>query len=165
MVQMARHEQRGPLTINDIAKSEKLTPAYVGKLMRVLRRGGLVDAQHGPTGGYRLPRPAVEMNLGEILSVLGGRLFEPRYCEKFGGEQAHCVHTNECSVRSLWSGLDQIVDHVLRRTSLADLIQAERSMTSWISDMEPAAVGAVARPSGAARQPRPTVAAKNGGPS
>ncbi len=145
MVQMARHEAKGPLTIADIAKAEKLTPAYVGKLMRVLRKGALVEAQHGPTGGYRLPRPATEVNVGEILSVLGGRLFEPKYCEKYGGEQPFCIHTSECSVRSLWSGLDLIIDNVLRRTSLADLIRAERSMATWLTGMIPVALEAAAR--------------------
>lgn len=159
MVQLARHEAEGPLTIGDIARSEKLTPAYVGKLMRVLRRGGLVDAQHGPTGGYRLPRPAAELNVSEILGVLGGRLFEPRYCDKFGGESLQCIHTSECAVRSLWSGLDLILDNVLRRTSLAELVRAERSMTTWIGDMVPVAMEAAAR---GARTP---AAAKAGGPS
>ena len=165
MVQMARHEAKGPLTIGDIAKAEKLTPSYVGKLMRVLRRGKLVDAQHGPTGGYRLPRPAAELNVGEILSVLGGRLFEPKTCEKYGGAQAFCIHTSECSVRSLWSGLDLIVDNVLRRTSLADLIRAERSMTTWISDMVPAALEAAAKSTVRPEKTHAFVAVKTGGPA
>jgi len=164
MVQMARHETRGPLTIGDIARAEKLTPSYVGKLMRVLRRGALVDAQHGPSGGYRLPRPAAEINIGEILSVLGGRLFEPKYCEKYGGEQPFCIHTSECSVRSLWSGLDLIVDNVLRRTSLADLIRAERSMATWITDMVPVAMEAAARSTVHPGKPGHVLAHKTGGP-
>ena len=147
MVQMARHEARGPLTIGDIARTEKLGNAYVGKIMRVLRQGGMVEAQHGPAGGYRLPRPAVDMNVGEILAVLGGRLFEAKYCEKFGGEQPFCVHTTECSIRSLWSGLDLIVDQILRRTSLAELVRTEHTMSAWIRRQVPVALEAAARAS------------------
>ena len=154
MVQLARHEARGPLTIQEIAKAERLTPAYVGKILSVLRRGGLVASQHGPSGGYRLPRPATDMNAGEILDVLGGRLFEPKVCEKYPGEQPFCVHTSECAIRSVWASLDLIVGEVLRRTRLADLVRGERTMASWIKDQTPAILDAAAR--GASRS---TVAA------
>lgn len=145
MLSLARREGKGPVTIQEIAKAEKLTPAYAGKLLRVLRKGGLVDGLHGPTGGYRLPRPADAINVGEVLEVLGGRLFEPKYCERFAGEQPFCVHTTQCSVRSLWSSLDLVVGEILRRTKLADLIRSERSMGTWIRDRIPVAMEAAAR--------------------
>lgn len=153
MVQLARHEERGPLSIQQIAKAERLTPAYVGKLLSILRKGGLVASQHGATGGYRLPRPAADMNVGEVLDILGGRLFEPKVCEKYpgvgfapasAGVQPFCVHTTECSIRSLWAGLDLIVGQVLHRTRLADLVRGERTLASWISEQTPAILEAAA---------------------
>src|SRR5262245_51242449 len=70
MLSLARREGRGLVTIQDIARAEKLTPAYVGKLLRILRKGGLVEGLHGPTGGYKLPRAAEAINVGEVLEVL-----------------------------------------------------------------------------------------------
>jgi Rrf2 family protein len=145
MVQMARREAKGPATIQEIAKAERLTPAYVGKLMRVLRQGGLVEATHGPTGGYQLTRPANEMSVGQVLEVLGGRLFEAKYCERYPGEQPFCVHTAACSIRSLWAGLDLVVGEILARTRLAELVHTERTMADWIRDRIPAAMEAAAK--------------------
>ena len=144
MLSLARREAQGPVTIPEIAKAEKLTPAYVGKLMRVLRKGGMVEGLHGPAGGYKLPRPASAMSVGEVLEVLGGRLFEPKYCERYGGDQPFCVHTTQCSVRSLWSSLDLVVGEILRRTRLSDLVRSEHSMGGWIRDRIPAAMEAAA---------------------
>ncbi len=145
MVQLARHEAKSPMTIHAIADAEKLTPAYVGKLMRVLRKSGLVDSLHGPVGGYRLPRPSAEISIGEILSVLGGRLFEPKYCERYPGMQPFCIHTSECSIRSLWAGLDLIIEQILRRTHLSDLVRSERTMAEWIREQMPLALEAAAQ--------------------
>ncbi|MEK7765119.1 MAG: Rrf2 family transcriptional regulator [bacterium] len=145
MVQLARHEVGGPLTIQAIAQAERLSPAYVGKLLGVLRRHGLVASQHGPSGGYRLPRPAAEMNVGEILNVLGGRLFEPRICKRYGGERPLCVHTSACSIHSLWSGLDLIVDQLLKKTRLSELVSGERTVSSWIREQLPAILDTAGR--------------------
>jgi Rrf2 family protein len=148
MVAMARHDPNKALAITDLARTEKLTPAYVGKLMRILRRGGLVESLHGPTGGYRLSRRPTETSVGEILSVLGGRLYEPGLCKKFPGDTPFCVHTTGCAIRSLWVGLDLIVGEVLSRTRLADLIRTEKTLSQWIRGQIPALVEAAARAAG-----------------
>lgn len=144
MVQLARHEAKDPMTIQVIASAEKLTPTYVGKLMRVLRKGQLVASTQGPAGGYRLPRPATEISISEVLSVLGGRLFEPKYCERYPGAQPFCVHSSACSIRSLWAGLDLIMEQILRRTRLSDLVRSERTMAAWILEQIPSALEAAA---------------------
>ncbi len=156
MVQLARREGRGPVTIPEIAKVEKMSPAYVGKLLRVLRQGKLVDGIQGSAGGYRLPRPATEISVGSVLEILGGRLFEPKYCERFPGEQPFCVHTSSCSVRSLWAGLDLVIGAILSRTMLSDLVRAERSLASWIREQIPGALEVAA--AAAAGSPPPPVA-------
>ena len=150
MVAMARHDPKKALAITDLARTEKLTTAYVGKLMRILRRGGLVESLHGPTGGYRLSRGPAETSVGEILSVLGGRLYEPGLCRKFPGDTPFCVHNTGCAIRSLWVGLDLIVGEVLSRTRLADLVRTEKTLAQWIRGQIPALVEAAARAAGAA---------------
>ena len=48
----------------------------------MLRLGGFVTAARG-TGGYSLARPASQIALGDVMAVLGGRLFEGDFCETF----------------------------------------------------------------------------------
>lgn len=132
MVQLARHEDVGPLSIEEIAKSEGLTPHYVGKLMRILLKGSLIVSIRGQKGGYKLVRPAVQISIAEILSVLDGPLLNYGHCGKFTDIDITCVHSTECSVRALWSTLDRAVSRILDNTMLKDLIVDEKTATEWL---------------------------------
>src|SRR2546430_15546874 len=57
LLQVARGHE-GSTTTPEIAEREGLSQAHVHKLMRFLRRGGLVKSVRGRKGGYQLARPA-----------------------------------------------------------------------------------------------------------
>jgi len=125
-------EPAGFLTIREIAAREGLTPAYVAKLMRVLRTAGIVTSVRGQKGGYRLARPAGEINVGSVLAVLGGRLYWKDFCKHFPGNRRTCVHGSDCSIRSLWTAIDRVVEGALSQTMLRDLLRTERGMNAWV---------------------------------
>jgi len=121
-------------TIAQISASEGLSTEYSGKLLGILSKSGLVESVRGRNGGYRLTRGASEISVASILAALGSAFYRGETCERFPGEQDSCVHTNTCSIRSLWSGLQTLIDLVLTRTTLQDLVMLEeRSVTDWIS--------------------------------
>ena len=132
MLQLARNEENGSLTIEEIAQSESLTVHYVGKLMRVLLMGGLVESTRGQKGGYQLMRPAVKVSIADVLTVLDGPLFRAHYCERFTGLESICVHSTECSVRALWSTIDLAVSRILDNTMLKDLVSGEKAANEWL---------------------------------
>jgi Rrf2 family protein len=121
LLQIAR-EARRFLTIPEIAAREKLTAAYVAKLMRLLRKGGLVRSIRGQKGGYRLARAPDEITVDSVLAALGGPIYSREFCEDHAGNLGICVHDSDCTVRSLWMGLDRAVHGVLGRTTLRDLL-------------------------------------------
>jgi Rrf2 family iron-sulfur cluster assembly transcriptional regulator len=119
------------LTIPKISQKEGISNFYVAKLMRILRRGGLVKSVRGQAGGYELARPAGEIVVGEALAILGGRLYDPAFCDEHSGSETSCANTVDCSVRSLWRAVQQVIDQVLSKTTLKDLLSNEQEMTSW----------------------------------
>ena len=123
------------LTIPEISRAEGISPEYVAKLMRILRRGGLVTSARGATGGYTLSRHADKITAGEALTLLGGRLFESDFCERHAGAESLCTHSIDCSIRSLWQALQTAVDQVLTRTTLKDLSCSEPEMVSLMTDL------------------------------
>ncbi|TAN23957.1 MAG: Rrf2 family transcriptional regulator [Acidobacteria bacterium] len=125
----------GGLTIPEIARLEGISVPYVAKMMRVLRTGGLVTSARGAAGGYVLARPPEQIAVGEALAVLGGRLYEPSFCEMHSGEERICTHSVNCSLRSLWRSLQLVLDQVLDKTSLRDLLCNESEMTTWIDHL------------------------------
>jgi Rrf2 family protein len=128
LLRLARVENGEALTIPEIATDEGLSTAYVGKLLAVLRQAGIIDSERGRSGGYRLASPASQIGLGTVFAALGEPLFdEPNYCERHKGSvtEGSCVHTGNCTLRSLWFTLEHWMRSALDRITLADLLQNE----------------------------------------
>ncbi len=122
LLQIAR-EPEGFLTIPEIAARESLSAPHVAKLMRLLRRAGLVKSIRGQKGGYRLARAPERIAVGEVIAALGGPLYGDGFCAEHAGTGGDaCVHSSACSIRSLWIGIDRMVQGVLARTTLRDLL-------------------------------------------
>jgi Rrf2 family iron-sulfur cluster assembly transcriptional regulator len=100
----------------------------VAKIMRILRRAGLVRSTRGKAGGYTLARPPARVTAVEVLSALGGPLFDPGFCDRHAGVERHCLNTRDCSIRPVLYGLQQAVDQVLGELTLASLLGSEREV-------------------------------------
>src|SRR5262245_47120459 len=133
------------MTLGEIAREEGLTVPHVAKLIRALRKAGLVRSVLGRTGGYSLVRSAESISLAEVLSALGGgRLYDMAYCERHAGDLKICTHMGDCSIRSLWGVLENLLERVLGRTMLSELISSEKTMHAVLDERAPAACGGVA---------------------
>jgi len=125
LLQLARAGEGASLTITEMSEREGISSPNVAKIMRILRRGGLVKSTRGKAGGYRLTRPAAEVRALDVLSALGGRLFDTTFCDRHAGIERHCLNTRDCSIRPVLRGLQQAVDHVLGELTLANLLPSE----------------------------------------
>jgi len=134
LLRIARQSD-GSLTIPEISQAEGISISYAAKLMRLLRRGGFVKSARGQAGGYALARPADQIVVGEALALLGGRLYEPGFCEEHTGLERLCTHSVDCSIRSLWRTVQLVLDQVLSKTTLKDLLHNEQQMTSWVNHL------------------------------
>jgi len=70
LVELAREARI--LQARQIAARFELSPHYLSVVLRELRRLGLVESVKGNRGGYRLLRPAAEINLLELYRSLAG---------------------------------------------------------------------------------------------
>jgi Rrf2 family protein len=125
LLTLARAATSTPLTIPQIAEAERISGPNVAKLLRVLRKGGFVVASRGQAGGYSLSRKANEINVGDALACLGGRIFDAGFCGRHSSATRGCGHNSDCSVRSVWRLVQSAVDDVLSRLTLADLLVEE----------------------------------------
>jgi Rrf2 family protein len=135
LMQLARRQRSGsgdPLSLGEIAREEGLSVPHVAKLIRTLRRAGLVTSTLGRTGGYVLARDASSISVQEVLAALGGKLYDTEYCKKFSGDLRSCAHIGDCSIRSLWGVLESLLERVLGRTMLADLVSCTESGMSAV---------------------------------
>lgn len=121
------------LTIPEIGAAEQLSIPYVAKLLRSLRRAGFVRSARGKTGGYTLSRPANQIAISDVMAALGGEsVFSSDFCKRHPGQGNSCVHSTDCSLRSLWYTIHSAVNGVLSKITLQDLLRNERDMSIWI---------------------------------
>lgn len=140
LLRLAREERQSEdpeapntLAVNKISEDEGLSTEYAGKLMGVLTRSGLVESVRGRNGGYRLARPSSEISLSESMAALGGKLFDGDTCDRFRGDRHLCIHSDACTIRSVWTGLQFVLDQVLTRTTLRDMVEhSEKGMAEWV---------------------------------
>ena len=147
MLQFARRGRGGttaPLTLAEVARGEGLTISYVAKLVRPLRRAGLIRSVLGRSGGYTLSRDPGQITVLEVLNAMGERLYSSEYCSRFPGDKDACTHLGDCGIRSLWGGIEGLLDRVLGRTTLSDLMGGERCVPG-IVEAHAAAEGGTAR--------------------
>jgi len=135
LLRIAREGEAGSLTIPEISQAEGISSSYAAKLMRLLRRGGFVKSARGQAGGYRLSRAPGEIIVGEALAFLGGRLYEPGFCDHHTGIEKVCTRTIDCSIRSLWKTVQHVVDQLLSKTTVKDLLHDEQEVTSLVSGL------------------------------
>ena len=131
LLRVGRSGEGGSVTIPELSRAEGISEPNVAKMMRVLRRGGFVKSTRGQSGGYALSRPASDIVVGHVLAVLGGRLYEPAFCDGHAGVEPLCTHMPDCSIRSVWRMVQAAVDQVLGTITLKDLLKSEPEMNAW----------------------------------
>jgi Rrf2 family protein len=139
---MARQGETKSHSIPEISRAEGLSVPNVAKLMRILRLGGLVASVRGQAGGYTLSRPADQVTVSEVLSLLGGSFFNSHFCDRHSGLERNCAHTEDCSLRLLWGTVQKTLDHLLTRTTLRDLLRNEQEMSAFLKERSAQALAA-----------------------
>lgn len=136
LIRVARHRGEDPLPLAAIAESEGLSPENAAKILGPLRRGKLVESVRGAHGGYRLARPAAEIRMWEVLTLLDGPLYSVEWCDTHTGQLPSCVHTTDCSLRALLKWMDGALRSVLTEVTLADLVGGERRAARALEESE-----------------------------
>lgn len=119
------HNKGLGLTIPEISAKENITEHNVAKILRVLRLGGFLESERGRIGGYTLTRKPEEINIGDVMNVLGDKFFETSYCENHSPDLTLCTNSTDCTIRSFWKIIQNSIDKVVDNLTLKDLIGSE----------------------------------------
>jgi Rrf2 family protein len=66
------------VTADQLAQAQGIPPKFLESILLQLRRGGVVNAQRGPDGGYWLGRAANEISMADVIRVIDGPLANVR---------------------------------------------------------------------------------------
>lgn len=128
LLRIGKDNSENGMTIPELSEQEGLSEANVAKILRILRISGFVESSRGQTGGYKLTREAKEIKVGDVLTSLGGKLYESSFCDLHSGVETICTNSIDCSIRSLWKTIQTMLDQLLSRISLQDLLGSEKQV-------------------------------------
>ncbi|MBC17144.1 MAG: hypothetical protein CL942_08840 [Desulfovibrio sp.] len=102
VLDIALHCDNGPVQSRDIAERQNISLKYLEKLIRELRRAGLIESRRGPQGGHLLARPADSITVGDIVRIME---CPPKYDDctcTAGGECDACPQAQTCLTKAIW---------------------------------------------------------------
>jgi len=117
VVQLARLWPRTFVQSRDLAQQEGLPTKFLEAILLTLRRGGFLESKVGREGGYRLSRPPKEIQIGQLVRQLEGRL-----TAKEGRLPAE-ISPGELAVHLLNEKLTEATDEVLDSLTLEKLLE------------------------------------------
>ena len=120
MMDLALHEGKGPITLNDIAENQEISLSYLEQLFSKLRRSGLVRGLRGPGGGYRLARDAASISIADIITAVDENVDVTR-C----GGKKNCQDGERCLTHELWQQLGSRIQDFLAGVTLASFLERE----------------------------------------
>lgn len=115
----------GTVSAARLAEFHGVPPAYLAKHLQTLAQRGIVAADPGPLGGYRLARPPTEISLLDVVVAVDGAAPAFR-CEEIrqrgpaacGPEAYGC----RCGVALAMAKAERAWRVELQQTSVADLV-------------------------------------------
>lgn len=119
MIDLARHEGEGYISLADIAERQNESLKYLEASAKQLSTAGLVVSARGKSGGYKLSRPAQDYTAAEILLSGEGSL-APISCLEEGS--APCENAGSCCTLPLFKELDDVIMGFLTSKKLTDLV-------------------------------------------
>jgi Rrf2 family cysteine metabolism transcriptional repressor len=127
LVELGRRGDDGPVALASVAEAETLPLSYLEHLVAKLRDAGLVTSTRGAHGGYRLARPAEEIQMLEVVEALEGPV-APMECFHTDREgRVLCSHETDgdraCATKMLWTRVQGGVTRALAGTTLAELVE------------------------------------------
>ncbi len=134
LLRIAKSKSLNGLTIPELSELEGISIANAGKILRILRLAGFIESARGQTGGYKLKIPANKIIVNDVMTVLGGKLFESGFCEQHAGISNICTNTIDCSIRSLWRTIQSMIDDVLKQITLQDLLGKEEDVNLLVGN-------------------------------
>ena len=117
LVDLARHNDQGPIQIGEISKRQDISVKYLEQIIRPLKKADLVSSVRGPKGGHVLARKPEKITLGQIVRLLEGQS-EPVECIS---EPEKCPMSEDCLVRLAWQEATRAFYEKLDTITIANL--------------------------------------------
>lgn len=115
LLALAKKDASESTSIRAIAEEQNLSFSFLQKIAGELQRSGLIKAERGKNGGYRIAKQPETLFLKEIIEALEGPIAIVPCLKPFG--QISCDKSAMCQVKNGFAKInDEIQDHLLSKS-------------------------------------------------
>ena len=122
VLDIALHDCDGPVQSRDISGRQNIPLKYLEKLIRELRKAGLINSRRGPQGGHMLAKSPDEITVGDIVRIME---CPPQYddCACVDKTCSECTMVDQCLTRGIWVETTRTMYEKLDSYVIGDLIK------------------------------------------
>jgi Rrf2 family protein len=108
-----------PIKAEQISEAQGVPLKFLENILVDLRQGGLVTSHRGPSGGYRLDRPADEITVADVVRAVDGPL------ASIHGDRPEATEYRGAAeeLQTVWVALRASMRAVLEGVTLADVVE------------------------------------------
>lgn len=121
--------------VREIAKEVELPLHFTGKILQDLVRKGILASAKGPNGGFYLSRPATDISLMEVISVIDGL----EVFKRCGLGMKNCSDTHPCPLHTDFKKYRDGLATIFATKTIQDLVQDIRSGKAYLRNNDKAA--------------------------
>ncbi|WP_179375035.1 RrF2 family transcriptional regulator [Winogradskyella wichelsiae] len=122
LVHLARQEERMPVQISTISKSENISQKFLESILLTLRKNGMLGSKKGKGGGYYLLKDPNEIPMTTVMRLLEGPIaMVPCVSLNFYEKCSDCPDEASCAVNKIMLKVRDNTLEIFRNTTLADL--------------------------------------------
>jgi Rrf2 family transcriptional regulator, cysteine metabolism repressor len=121
LVYLARHEDEGYISIENIAKAQGIPPKFLEQLMLALKRAHFLRSVKGQRGGYALAKRPNQITLAEVVRLFDGALAPTESVSENFYESTPIE--KEKKLTGVFKDIRDYVSHKLEKTTIADVVE------------------------------------------
>ncbi len=110
--------QKRVCSLKEISSKEHIPFDFLEKVVRELRKAGLVKSKKGLYGGYFLAKSPRKITAGEIIKILEKNIL-PIECKT-------CPVAKKCSMKRVWKEIKNSLNTLLNSITLEDLAKRKK---------------------------------------
>lgn len=131
MLYLASKPRNTPIFQRDISDALSIPPHFLGKVLQMLARSGLVVSQKGKSGGFLLAKPAKEITPYEVIQAIDGPISLDGCVLGFPG----CSDDVPCPVHPQWKKIKGGLIRMLENKNLAQLSKEMSSKLDFVKGL------------------------------
>ncbi|MFQ6103555.1 MAG: RrF2 family transcriptional regulator [Candidatus Glassbacteria bacterium] len=116
---LAREPQMPYIPIKEIAKKNRISSYFLGKVLQKLTQKGILISYKGSKGGVALARPAEEIKIAEVVEVIDGLEFRQKCITGL----PRCNDKKPCPLHQDWTRIREEIYQMLASKSIAQLVK------------------------------------------